>query len=337
MSSTLPLTRPLVTELVEDAVTAPSMHNAQPWRFVHRPGTDTVELYGDPARGMPREDPDHRALHLGCGAALFGLRVGAAHHGLHAAARLLPDPGNPWHLADVDLREPASEDGEEDLAVFRPALRERHTSRFPFTEERIPAELLDGLSAEAVREGCRLVVPGAWHTDTVLGLVHASELFEAASMSVRAEIAAWTRTGTAGEGTAGDGTAGEGIPAYAMGPRQYDVTSPVRDFDPSRRVAARTSATFEKEPQIALLGTTGDTPREWLAAGQAMQRILLRATLDGLSASLMSQPLEWPELRSLARDPESTMGFVHMVLRLGYGPRGRATPRRPVSEVLDIA
>ncbi|MEV7281638.1 nitroreductase [Streptomyces sp. NPDC093111] len=331
MSSPLPLTRQLVTALVEDAVTAPSMHNAQPWRFVHRPGTYAVELYGDPARGMPREDPDHRALHLGCGAALFGLRVAAAHHGLHADARLLPDAGDPWHLADVRLREPTYEDGAADLAVFRPALRERHTSRFPFTEERIPAELLDALCAEAVREGCRLVVPGAWHTDTVLGLVHASELFEAASTSVRAEISAWTRTGAAG-----DGAAGEGIPAYAFGPRQYDVTAPVRDFDAPRRVASRTSATFEKKPQIALLGTVGDSPREWLAAGQAMQRVLLRATLDGLSASLMSQPLEWPELRSLARDPGSAMGFVHMVLRLGYGPRGRATPRRPVPEVLDI-
>ncbi|GAA2771157.1 Acg family FMN-binding oxidoreductase [Streptomyces showdoensis] len=340
MPTLTPLTRTLVTALVEDAVTAPSMHNAQPWRFVHRSGTDTVELYGDPARAMPREDPDHRALHLGCGAALFGLRVAAADRGLHAVTRLLPDPGAPWHLADVHLRGPAEEHREEDeLAVFRTALRERHTSRFPFTEERIPAEILDGLSAEAVREGCRLVVPGAWHTDTVLGLVHASELFEAASDSVRAEIAAWTRTGTAGEGTATEGAGGsgtEGIPSYAFGPRQYDVTSPVRDFDARRRVAARATAAFEKRPQIALLGTTGDTPREWLTAGQAMQRILLRATLDGLSASLMSQPLEWPELRSLARDPGSTMGFVHMVLRLGYGPRGRATPRRPVSEVLDI-
>ncbi|MFF7780090.1 Acg family FMN-binding oxidoreductase [Streptomyces tanashiensis] len=325
--STTALTRALVTSLIEDAVTAPSMHNAQPWTFVSRAGSGVIELHGDDARAMPLEDPDHRALHLGCGAALFNLRVAAAYRGLPAVVRLLPRPEDGWHFADVELRGPYEADS--DLVTLHPALARRHTSRFPFTEERIPAEVTDGLRAAALLEGCRLVVPGAWHTDTVMDLVHASELFEAADQAVRAEIAAWTRTGAAGEGP---GT--EGIPAYAFGPRQYDVTSPVRDFGAPRQVPGRGSARFEKSPQIALLGTVEDTPEEWLRAGQAMQRILLRATLDGLATSLMSQPLEWPELRSDARDPSSTIGFVHMVFRLGYGPPGRATPRRPVSEVL---
>ncbi|GGS89286.1 nitroreductase [Streptomyces tanashiensis] len=325
--STTPLTRQLVTSLVEDAVTAPSMHNAQPWTFVFRTGAGVIELHGDPLRGMPRQDPDHRALHLGCGAALFGLRVGAAHRALKPVVRLLPTPDDPWHLADVRFDGPADTDG--DLVEFHAALPRRHTSRFPFSEEEIPSEVIDGLRAAALLEGCRLAVPGAWHTDTVMDLVHASELFEAADEAVRAEIAAWTRTGAPGEGPDT-----EGIPSYAFGPRQYDVTSPVRDFGAPRQVPGRESARFEKRPQIALLGTVADTPEEWLKADQAMQRVLLQATLDGLVTSLMSQPLEWPELRSDARDPGSAMGFVHMVFRLGYGPQGRATPRRPVAEVL---
>jgi hypothetical protein len=37
------------------------------------------------------------------------------------------------------------------------------------------------------------------------------------------------------------------------------------------------------------------------------------------------------------RDPESSMGFVQMVLRIGYGPQGPSTPRRPLAEVLEFS
>jgi hypothetical protein len=51
---------------------------------------------------------------------------------------------------------------------------------------------------------------------------------------------------------------------------------------------------------------------------------------------MTSQPLEWPELRWAVRDPSDTMGHVHMVIRLGYGPQGPATPRRPAQDVLTV-
>ncbi|MBW3703750.1 nitroreductase, partial [Streptomyces griseus] len=128
----------------------------------------------------------------------------------------------------------------------------------------------------------------------------------------------------------------EGAPAYAFGPRQHDVKVPVRDFGLPRNTERRATATFEERPHLAVLGTEADTPADWLRAGQAMERILLEATRDGLATSMMSQPLEWPELRSMARDPASGLGFVHMVFRLGYGPAAAATPRRPVADVLTV-
>ncbi len=60
MTTTLPDVSE-VLPLIEDAVMAPSMHNAQPWRFVFQPDTGVIELHGDPGRAMPHADPDHRA------------------------------------------------------------------------------------------------------------------------------------------------------------------------------------------------------------------------------------------------------------------------------------
>ncbi|WP_240134642.1 Acg family FMN-binding oxidoreductase [Streptomyces sp. MUM 178J] len=320
----------LVTALVADAVRAPSMHNAQPWRFRFLRRSGVVQLRADPQRAMPRSDPDHRGLHLGCGAALFNLRTAAAHAGFEPETELLPDPADPWLAAEVRLVRPVRAEGDDAAALY-PAIRRRHTSRLPFTDEEIPEALLDGLSGCAVREGARLVFPDPWHVRSVLDLVHDAEGREAADPAKREETARWVRT-EAAEG----GERAEGIPAYALGPRQWDVTSPVRDFAGRRPTPGRASAVFEKAPCLGLLGTAGDARADWLRAGQAMERVLLQATLDGLVASLTSQALEWPELRWAVRDPQSAMGHVHMVLRLGYGPQGPETPRRPVSEMLDV-
>ncbi|WP_283521366.1 hypothetical protein [Streptomyces sp. H27-C3] len=121
-----------------------------------------------------------------------------------------------------------------------------------------------------------------------------------------------------------------------MGPRRWDGRAPVRDFAAGRPAPGRRAAVFEQSPQLALLGTPRDGERDWLDAGQAMERVLLEAALQGLATSLTSHALEWPQLRWAVRDPQSAMGHVQMVLRLGFGPLGSATPRRPVQEILDI-
>ncbi|MER5379866.1 nitroreductase [Streptomyces sp. NPDC002688] len=324
------LDTPTVKALVEDAAAAPSMHNAQPWRFRFRRADSTFELYADLERAMPHADPTTRGLHLGCAAALLNLRVAATHAGWAPVTELLPDPADTHLLAVVRLTGPAHAVNElaEDLAPLYPAIHRRHTSRQPFTEEAIPQAIKDALCAAALLEGGQLVFPGPWHVETLLDLVHDAEGRDAMDAAVSEELRQWTRTGT--------GAASDGVPDYAFGPRERSGRAPVRDFAGRRPVPGRAAAAFENAPQLALLGTAGDRPRDWLLAGQAMQRVLLQATLDGLATSLTSQSLEWPELRWAARDPQSATGFIQMVLRIGYGPAGPGTPRRSAGEVLDI-
>jgi hypothetical protein len=318
-----------VTTLIEDATAAPSLHNAQPWKFRFHRGSGILRLYADLGRELPKTDPDNRGLHLGCGAALFNLRVAAAAVGREPCVRLLPDDSDPELLAEVDLT--SSTPHDEPLAVLQPAIHRRHTSRYPFLEDDIPDVLRDGLCVTAHLEGARLVFPDDWHVQSILDLTHDAECREAWAPGVRGETAHWVRTAP----TSGT-SAPDGIPAEALGPGQWGATSPVRDLTVGRTVADRSWTPFETHPHIALLGTAQDRPVDWLRAGQALERVWLQATLDGLVASLTSQALEWAELRWAVRDPTSPMAHVQMVIRLGYGPEGRPTPRRPVAEVLDI-
>jgi nitroreductase len=93
-------------------------------------------------------------------------------------------------------------------------------------------------------------------------------------------------------------------------------------------------AWFEENPQLAVLSTVGGTRLDWLRAGQAMQRVLLSATVRGIAAAPLTQPLETTDAW-LVRDAHSGVERPQMILRLGYGLPAPATPRRPVDEFLD--
>jgi hypothetical protein len=47
----------------------------------------------------------------------------------------------------------------------------------------------------------------------------------------------------------------------------------------------------ETAPALLVLGTEGDAPSDWLAAGQAMERVLPEAADCGVSASYLNQPI----------------------------------------------
>ncbi|WP_432193197.1 Acg family FMN-binding oxidoreductase [Streptomyces sp. bgisy027] len=321
-----------VTDLVGYAVRAPSMHNAQPWSFRFLAGEHQLHLRADLARAMPRADPRHRALHIGCGAALFNLRVAAAHAGFAAEVRVLPDPADPLLLAVVGLQAgPARTAPVSDLVRLHPAVGRRHTSRNPFSDKDLPEPIRQLLREAAAGEGAQLLFTDPWHADFMLKLVRDAESRDGLDPSNREELERWTRLGTEAE------TAVDGVPEYAFGPRPSEGRAAWRDFAGRRQVADPVTTAFEHTPHLALLGTRGDRPADWLRAGQALQRVLLEATLADLATSLSSHALESSDLRELTRDPLSGMGHVQMVLRLGYGPQGPATPRRSVQDVLEIA
>ncbi|MFF7725488.1 Acg family FMN-binding oxidoreductase [Streptomyces sp. NPDC008001] len=330
-----PLDDASVAELVGDAAAAPSMHNAQPWRFRYARGSGTFRVYADFERIMPHSDPEGRALRLGCGAALFNLRVAVANAGLHPEVALLPDASEPSLLAAVRVTaagdEAARDEQDAGLRLLHPAIRERHTSRYPFAETDIPENLRAALVDAAAAEGAALAFPASWHLDWVQELAEEAEARNLTDEGSGEDLARWTRTGPGESDTAPDG-----VPDYAFGPRKHGGRAPMRDYSGGKPAAGLGSTPFESNPHLAVLTTAEDGPRDWLVAGQAMERVLLLATAKGLVTSFSTQALEWPDLRWPLRDPVTGTGQVQMILRIGYGPKGPVTHRRPVRDVLVI-
>ena len=303
------------------ATLAPSMHNTQPWRFRVSRASQTIELYADPSRMLRHADPNGRAVHIACGAALLNLRLAVRVAGREPVVRLLPDAGRPLLLAALRLGGPCRpSEADSELHAAIPA---RHTNRQPFSNRPIPPGVLADLAEAAAAEGA--VLRFADHAETVrlLGLISDAERDLLASPAYREELARWV----------GGHRRRDGIPTDALGPRDPGGRTPTRDFTPGRHQPA-SYAWFEETPQLAVLSTAGATRADWVRAGQALQRALLTATLRGIAASPLTQPLETADAWQV-RDPHVGGETPQMILRLGYGLPVPGTPRRPVTDVLD--
>ncbi|MGW7445700.1 Acg family FMN-binding oxidoreductase [Kitasatospora sp. NPDC054795] len=326
MTTETVLTAPDLHLLAEAGGAAPSLHNSQPWRFRPTPDLLALEVHADLDRAVPAADPDGRAMHISIGAAVFNLRVAAAHLGREAAVRLLPAGAGAQPRAVLDLSAPARSPQPFGADLY-PAIAGRHSSRQPFTNRDVPEALVADLITAARDEGVTLTMLEEHGVRRVLALTFEAEARIAADVTREAETRRWLRLEPSYDG----------IPLAALGSHDRDARVPMRGFagHPPRHTTA--AERFEALPQLATLSTHLDTPADWLRTGQAMERVWLLATVHGLRASVLHQAVEIPDTRWRLRDPAEGPGHVQLVLRLGYGPPGAASPRRAMEDVLDLA
>ncbi|MEU4564615.1 nitroreductase family protein [Actinoplanes sp. NPDC023936] len=321
----VPPSRQILLDCVRAAARAPSLHNSQPWLF--RVDPPAIEVFADPARRLPVVDPVGREHLISVGAAVFTVRIAMRKTGYRVRAELSPEqpdmsPGQPdvspeqpdlAPVARIVAERPAHADTvTEALAA---AIPHRHTNRWPFAQVAVPADAIARLQDAARQEGASLTVAAPAGRDAILGLAREADRWLRERPHYAEEIARWT----------GRNARHDGVPEWAAGPWDALEIMPVRDFAGS----GTTRAPFEPYPTIMVLATDGDTPLDWLRAGQALQRVLLTATWLGLATTPISQPIEVPAVRAkLTRRP------AQMVLRVGYGRVAGQTPRRPISEML---
>lgn len=303
--------------LLAAAVAAPSIHNTQPWRFGFDLGTRSVTVHADRSRGLALADPDGRALHLSAGTAVFNLRVAAAQLGWQPVPHLLPDPYDPDLLATVRLTRPAPDAGPPDYRTLYAAVARRHSSRMPFTGRTVPEPVVTGMAGAARAEGAHLYVPDIVQTRRLLRVMSAAETRNAADPARTAESRAWI---------APPGSSPYGIPFTTSRPLDAAGRVPMRDFTGRPPGPGRPRLRFERHVQVALLWTAGDRPRDWLLAGQALERVLLVATAHGVRTSLLHQAMEWPDLRAAMRAPSAKWCSPQVLIRFGYGPDAKEAP-----------
>ena len=306
--------------VVQAAVRAPSVHNTQPWRFGL--GDKGLTLHADRSRTLTHLDPDGRQLLISCGAALAHARLAVRCTGRVPEVTLLPDPDDPDLLARLRVgAHRATTPLEMDL---QEAATRRRTFRGSFSDTELPEGLTHRLRSVATAEGAFLHLVSRREDQLVAAaLLERATAREESDPAYREELDRWTRSGEVSV---------DGVPATPDAAGHDDVFV-LRDFGSGGH------GRWGRGGEVIVLGTDTDDPRAWLQAGQALGLVLLHLTLEGAAASPLGQVLDLPDSRAQLRALLGLGGHPQMVLRIGMpdsaGTPGRASGRRPVSDVID--
>jgi nitroreductase len=313
--------RTTLESVLDYALRAPASHNTQPWRFeIDEPSR--IRLFADRTRALPVNDPGDRELTMSCGAALETLVLAAREFGFDVDVQVCPEPADADLLATLTLtgeRWPTDEEGARFVAIA-----DRHTQRGAFTARPVEPSLANRLERAAASEpGAWLVtIPEAWRP-RVAALVALGDRRQFRNRRWRAELASWLRAGRTGDGLTLDP-----LPAWIARPV-------IRSIDVGRRIGRSDAALVETAPLVVVLGTERDDRASWLAAGRALQRVLLTAAFHGVQAGFLNQPCQIEGLRRRLRHLVGHEGWPQALVRFGHpGRPAKASRRRPIEAVI---
>jgi nitroreductase len=310
MMAAMAVERETLMRAIEAAVLAPSSHNSQPWRFQLLP--DGVDLFADQLRALPVVDPEGRELTISCGAALFHLRLALRQAGFVTEVSLVPGLRGGDHLARVRCVDRAEAAPYEE-ALFA-AIRKRHTHRAAFAKRNVEGKQVGRLVDAAGAEGVGLRVLDAWQQNSVAGWIEEGDRLQGANAEFRRELSTWVHAKDAENGV---GMSAAQLGVHGLGARLMPAF--LRELNWGRVQGRRDHQLAMSAPVLAVLVSKGDTARDWLETGCALERMLLEATSMGLAASFLNQAVEVAELREKVRELLGGEGYPQIIVRLGYG------------------
>ena len=321
----------LCRALVGAAILAPSHWNTQPWRMEAN-GT-WIRLLADSQRALPVTDPDRTAMMLSLGAALENMVVTMRAYGLRPSVQYFPDGEKRPAVATVTWMagEPYR---DRDLFV---AIPERRTNRLNYDSRGLFMQNRAALSA-LVSDDLRI----HWLDDRdqiarVADLVHEATRDQVLDRRAQAEHFAWMRM-SAGEAR----ETGDGVTLDALeinGPANWFAG---RYFNPRSRFLGLGAGTAAKQAReavrsagaLALIAAPRVNEAVALVAGQAYERMALRATRLGIAHQPLHAPLESANHRAaLVRQFGALGERPLMLVRLGHARAPRPSVRRGVAMV----
>lgn len=350
----------VVRYIIRAGIQAPSGDNAQPWKFSWQ--NNRISIFLDRAADQSFFNVNQLASVISCGAVIENIRLAATVFGLESKIACMPSAKNGDLMAHVEFLPTGREKDPLHDSIWK-----RHTNRKPYKKSPVPGSILETL------EKCMSDFP-----QTKMHLVtKRSDLKELAKIVYKADrirtehrplhehLFKMIRFTDEEAQSKGDGFPLKNLEAGPAGElflkitRPWPVMNSANKIGLGRMVALHSYQAIVNSSATALLTVGSMTTEDFLKAGQAMERLWLTITKNGLCMQPMTAitlfwlrwQLEgeqafqekhrrllrsvWQDYQDLFRDVDFSRDGHVMLFRFGYGEEIRCfTYRKGVDSFL---
>lgn len=324
-------------EILDYAIWAPSPHNVQPWKVKLLSETE-AELFYDPSRLLPIEDPQSRFLLCGFGIFLEMIDIAANDIGYKMAFN-----SSNLHLdikgkTLLSLGKMTLQRTDQRENLDRELIKKRRTSRLPYLNKLIPTEVQNELRALALQFNHKLSIT----TDTkivqwIIELNKNTMFYDMEDKDTREEIDHWIRYSFKQATSTKDGLWAlcMNVPAFLMTiffKARWIVNLPIISQILQKYYIHSTSTST-----VAWLQGPFQTPEQWLKSGQMLARLWLTLTKYDIYlhpfGSIITNPKSHKELSEKFKLNES-QNLTWLIMRIGYSSEPPRSLRLTIQDII---
>ncbi len=316
----------VLSDAVELACRAPSVHNTQPWHWIVE--GPALKLFLQPRRVPHATDISGREAFISCGAVLDHLRVATAAAGWQAHVARFPNPNAVDHLATISFS--PMKFVTDAHRARADSILQRRTDRLPFAPPPNWAAFEPVLRSTVDTD---LAVLDVFADSVRPQLADASRFTESLrryDASYHQELSWWTAPLEVSDG----------VPYTSLvSAAERDRVDIARTFPIGEDLDRRAEVERDRS-RILLLSTYADSRRDALGCGEVLSQVLLEATMAGFATCTLTHMIELESSRRIIRALTGTSHQPQLLIRIGSVPASSPppppTPRRPLSDVLEF-
>lgn len=284
-----PIPEQVLTYIIRAGMRAPSGDNAQPWKF--RLQENTILFYLDRDADCSFFNINQLASIISCGAVLENMRLAATVFGLQTLVTYLPSADNPDLMASVTFT-PA---GLEKALLFD-AIWSRYTNRKMYLRQRLPeSTLLELIECVATCPGVQLqILTEVAQLKKLASVIYQVERIRTEHQALHEHLHSMIRYSDKEAKEKGNGFALKNLEAGLSGEvflrctRSWRVMNIVNMVGLGRLVALHSSQAIMNASAVILLTVCGTQPVNFLQGGEALERLWLLLTHQGLAMQPMT-------------------------------------------------